>query len=51
LNLNFKNTLLTGLAVLVPACLTIYIISFLVGFMDGLLLILPDRFHPDVFLP
>ena len=51
MNLNFKNTLLTGLAVLVPACLTIYIISVLVGFMDGLLLILPDRFHPDVFLP
>jgi uncharacterized membrane protein len=51
LNINLKNTLLTGLAVLVPLCLTIYIISFLIHFMDGLLLILPDRFHPGVFLP
>ena len=51
MNRNLKNTLLTGLAVLVPVSLTVYIISFLVQFMDGLLLILPRRFQPDVFLP
>lgn len=51
MNINFKNTLLTGLAVLVPVSLTVYIISFLIQVMDSLLLILPEQFQPDVFLP
>lgn len=48
---NFKSVFLTGLAVVMPLGLTIYIFFFLIEIMDSLLLILPDRYQPDVFLP
>jgi len=40
---NYKNIFLTGLAVLMPVGLTLYILVFLIKMMDGLL--------PDAFLP
>lgn len=48
---NLKSIFLTGLAVVMPLGLTIYIFVFLIEMMDSLLLIVPDRYHPDVFLP
>jgi uncharacterized membrane protein len=48
---NLKKVFLTGLAVVVPVGLTIYIFFFLIDMMDSLLLIIPDKYQPDVFLP
>jgi uncharacterized membrane protein len=48
---NIKKVFLTGLAVVVPVGLTIYIFFFLIDMMDSLLLIIPDKYQPDVFLP
>ncbi len=47
---NLKNIFLTGLAVIVPVGLTIYILVFLIGMMDGLLTIIPRKFHPDTLI-
>jgi uncharacterized membrane protein len=46
LSINLKNIFLTGLAVIVPVGLTIYILIFLIGMMDGLLMLVPQRYHP-----
>jgi uncharacterized membrane protein len=51
LKINIKKVFLTGLAVVVPVILTLYIFFFLIDVMDGLLFIIPDRYQPDVFLP
>ena len=48
---NLKSIFLTGLAVVMPVGLTVYIFFFLIEIMDSLLLIVPDRYQPDVFLP
>lgn len=40
-----KNIFLTGLAVIVPVGLTLYILVFLIGMMDGLLTLVPQRYH------
>lgn len=48
---NLKKVFLTGLAVVVPVGLTIYIFFFLIDMMDSLLLIIPDKYQPDAFLP
>jgi uncharacterized membrane protein len=48
---SLKSIFLTGLAVVMPLGLTIYIFIFLIEIMDSLLLIVPDRYQPDVFLP
>jgi uncharacterized membrane protein len=45
LNIKLKNIFLTGLAVIVPVGLTIYILVFLIGMMDGLLTLVPQRYH------
>jgi uncharacterized membrane protein len=45
-----KNYLLTGLIVLVPITITVYIIQALIGVMDEFLSVLPLRFHPDTLL-
>ncbi len=42
-----KPIFLTGLAVIIPIGLTIYILIFLIGLMDGLLHVIPSRLHPD----
>jgi len=48
---NLKKIFLTGLAVVMPVGLTLYIFFFLIDVMDSLLLILPVKYQPDVFLP
>lgn len=42
-----KNIFLTGLAVIIPIGLTLYILFFIIDVMDGLLKIIPDRYEPD----
>ncbi len=42
-----KQIFLTGLAVIIPAGLTLYILFFLIDIMDGLLKIMPAKYHPD----
>jgi len=50
LQFNLKNIFLTGLAVIVPVGLTLYILVFLIGMMDGLLTFIPRKFHPDTLI-
>jgi uncharacterized membrane protein len=42
-----KRILLTGLAVIIPGGLTIYILFFIIDMMDNLLNIIPVRMQPD----
>jgi len=51
LKVNLKKIFLTGLAVVMPVGLTLYIFFFLIDVMDSLLLILPFKYQPDGFLP
>ncbi|KAF0122663.1 MAG: Transporter [bacterium] len=46
-----KNYFITGLLVIIPAGLTIYILDILIGMMDRVLNYLPLKFHPDTYLP
>lgn len=46
-----KSILLTGLAVIVPIGLTLYILIFIINLMDALLTIIPVRYQPDTLLP
>jgi uncharacterized membrane protein len=45
-----KNIFLTGLAVVVPIGVTIYILFFLIAMMDGFLAVIPEAIHPDKIL-
>ena len=45
-----KNYLLTGLIVVVPTTITIYIIQGLIGVMDDFLSFLPKKYHPDTLM-
>jgi uncharacterized membrane protein len=45
-----KRVFLTGLAVVIPAGLTIYILFFIIDMMDNLLRVIPDSYHPDKML-
>lgn len=47
MKLNVKHILFTGLAVIIPIGLTLYILVFLIGMMDGLLTVIPAKLHPD----
>ncbi len=47
---NIRQIFLTGLAVVVPVGVTIYILVFLVRLMDDLLSVVPRPFHPDTIL-
>lgn len=47
---SIKNILLTGLAVIIPIGITIYILSFIIQMMDGLLQIVPAKYQPDTLL-
>lgn len=42
-----KRIFLTGLAVVIPAGLTIYILFFIIDMMDNLLRVIPDGFYHD----
>lgn len=52
--LNLKNKLkkifITGLAIIIPVGLTLYILIFLIDMMDNLLKIIPLRYQPEVLL-
>ncbi|MBU0652292.1 MAG: DUF502 domain-containing protein [Proteobacteria bacterium] len=45
-----KRIFLTGLAVVIPAGLTIYILSLIIGMMDSLLNVIPAQYQPDTLL-
>ncbi len=45
-----KRIFLTGLAVVIPAGLTIYTLFFIIGMMDNLLRIIPFDYQPDNLL-
>ncbi|MCJ7833721.1 MAG: DUF502 domain-containing protein, partial [Deltaproteobacteria bacterium] len=45
-----KTYLLTGLIVVVPITITIYIIKALIGVMDDFLSFVPLAYHPDTLL-
>lgn len=42
-----KRVFLTGLAVVIPAGLTLYILSFIISVMDNLLQVIPVHYQPD----
>ncbi|MFH2139218.1 MAG: DUF502 domain-containing protein [Pseudomonadota bacterium] len=45
-----KKYLLTGLLVLVPLVITVWVLSFVIGILDQSLLLLPSAWHPDNLL-
>jgi len=45
-----KNSLLTGLIVVVPITITVYILKVLIDVADGILSVLPPPWHPDSWL-
>ena len=42
-----KRVFLTGLAVVIPAGLTIYVLFFIIDVMDNLLRVIPDNYQPE----
>lgn len=45
-----KKYLLTGLLVLVPLVITLWVLNFIIGILDQSLLLLPAAWHPDNLL-
>jgi uncharacterized membrane protein len=45
-----KKIFLTGIAVVIPVGVTIYVLIFLIGLMDNILAIIPSGIHPDKLL-
>ena len=45
-----KAVFLTGLAIIIPIGITVYILFFLIGIMDRLLDVIPRPFHPDTWI-
>lgn len=45
-----KKYLLTGMLVLVPLVITLWVLSFIIGILDQSLLLLPQAWHPDNLL-
>lgn len=46
-----KSYFITGLLVIVPLYITIYILTLIVGFMEGVYFLLPEMLRPDTYLP
>ena len=46
-----KGYFITGLLVLVPLYITLYVFSLIVGFMEGIFDILPTALRPGTYLP
>jgi uncharacterized membrane protein len=42
-----RKIFIAGLAVTIPIGLTLYVLFFLIGVMDSLLDVMPQRYHPD----
>lgn len=51
MNKKLKSYFITGLLVVVPLYITIYIFTLIVGFMDGAYHLLPEALQPDKYLP
>lgn len=47
----FKRYFITGLLVVVPLYITVYVLTLIVGFMDNIFNILPMTLRPDTYLP
>ncbi len=47
----FKDYFLTGLIVVIPGYISFLIIVALVRKMDGIINLLPPKYHPDTYLP
>ena len=45
-----RKWLLSGLLVIVPVAITIAVLQWIIGTLDGTLLILPQAWHPDRLL-
>jgi uncharacterized membrane protein len=45
-----KKIFITGLAIIIPVGLTLYILTFLIDMMDNLLKIIPFRYQPETLL-
>ncbi|MEO1767421.1 DUF502 domain-containing protein [Thiobacter aerophilum] len=45
-----KRYFVTGLLIWVPLVITVWVISFLIGTLDGVLDLLPERYRPDAWL-
>ena len=50
MNIKLKKIFLTGLVVIIPIGLTLYILTFIISVMDGLLTIIPRQYHPDTLI-
>lgn len=48
---SIKRYFITGLLVVVPLYLSVYVFILIVGFMDSLLDFLPPSFRPETYLP
>lgn len=46
-----KSYFITGLLVVVPLYISIYVITLIVGFVDGVVNLLPAPVHPHTYLP
>ena len=46
-----KRYFITGLLVMVPLYITVYVLTLIVGFMDNIFNILPITLRPDTYLP
>lgn len=46
-----KGYFITGLLVVVPLYLTVYVLSIIVRFMDNIFTIMPEALRPDTYLP
>lgn len=46
-----RHYFITGLLVVVPLYITVYVLSLIVGFMDSVFMLLPQAARPDAFLP
>lgn len=46
-----KNYFITGLLIVVPLYISVYVISLVVGFMDGMVNVLPPVVRPTTYLP
>ena len=51
LRTNLKNYFFTGLLVILPIFITVYVILFLIRGMDAILKFIPVKYLPDTYLP
>lgn len=51
MNKKIKNIFLTGLVVVIPLGVSLYILIFIIRTMDSLLLVIPETYQPDRILP